>query len=636
MSQTKPGQPHDPHDPQAPQDDESPRMRAVVGSDRIEEEIFGRVFDGKVTQRVWQFVRPYKRNVVISVAAVVTFTLSQLTIPLLIRYAIDNGMAPDAPSTILLGIVALFAIVIAINFFASRVQELVTGRMAEDVLFDIRRAMFSHLQRVSLSFMDKTEVGRLMSRLQGDVNSMQEFLETSVLAIGDLLLLFGIVAVMLWLDWQLALMVLTVIPVLFGVRILWLTRARAAFMAAHEANSITNGALAEAIHGVRAVQAMDRANLNAELYEELVDNTYKAQLRASKLSQIMIPIVDTLTGSAMAVVAVAGGLMVVSGRIEVGVMVAFLFYIQRFFDPIRSLTMQYSVMQRAMASGHRLTEVLDVDVDVEDAVDASPLGDSDDGSVEFRNVTFGYNPEHPVLKDVSFRVNSGETVALVGPTGSGKSSSMALIHRFYDVQNGTVLVGGRDVRDVTQKSLGRHIAMVLQEPYLFTGTVRDNIRYATDWADDEAVVEAAIAVGAHDFIEALPQGYDTMLAERGSNLSLGQRQLLSFARALVTDAKILIMDEATANIDSYTEMQIQKALQRLLEGRTGLVIAHRLATIRNADRILVLQQGRLVEQGDHDTLIEHGGLYAQLYQLNYASFDDLPDELSDEDRTLAT
>lgn len=636
MSQTKPGQPHDPNDPQAPQDDESPRMRAVVGSDRIEEEIFGRVFDGKVTQRVWQFVRPYKRNVVISVAAVVTFTLSQLTIPLLIRYAIDNGMAPDAPSTILLGIVALFAIVIAINFFASCVQELVTGRMAEDVLFDIRRAMFSHLQRVSLSFMDKTEVGRLMSRLQGDVNSMQEFLETSVLAIGDLLLLFGIVAVMLWLDWQLALMVLTVIPVLFGVRILWLTRARAAFMAAHEANSITNGALAEAIHGVRAVQAMDRANLNAELYEELVDNTYKAQLRASKLSQIMIPIVDTLTGSAMAVVAVAGGLMVVSGRIEVGVMVAFLFYIQRFFDPIRSLTMQYSVMQRAMASGHRLTEVLDVDVDVEDAVDASPLGDSDDGSVEFRNVTFGYNPEHPVLKDVSFRVNSGETVALVGPTGSGKSSSMALIHRFYDVQNGTVLVGGRDVRDVTQKSLGRHIAMVLQEPYLFTGTVRDNIRYATDWADDEAVVEAAIAVGAHDFIEALPQGYDTMLAERGSNLSLGQRQLLSFARALVTDAKILIMDEATANIDSYTEMQIQKALQRLLEGRTGLVIAHRLATIRNADRILVLQQGRLVEQGDHDTLIEHGGLYAQLYQLNYASFDDLPDELSDEDRTLAT
>lgn len=630
MSQEKSSEPLDPHE------DNSLRMRAVVGSNRVEEEIFGRVFDGKVTQRIWQFVRPYKRQVAISVAAVVTYTGTQLTIPLLISYAIDYGMAPEAPHSVLLKILTIYAVIVIINFISSRVQELVTGRMAENVLFDIRRAMFGHLQRVSLSFMDKTEVGRLMSRLQGDVNSMQEFLETSVLAVGDFLLLFGIVAVMLWLDWQLALMVLTVIPILFAVRILWLAPARAAFMAAHEANSITNGALAEAIHGVRAVQAMDRANLNAELYGQLVDNTYKAQLRASKLSQIMIPIVDTLTGGAMAVVALAGGLMVVSGRIEVGVMVAFLFYIQRFFDPIRSLTMQYSVMQRAMASGHRLTEVLDVDIDVQDAQDATSLGDYDDGSVEFRNVTFGYHPEHPVLKNVNFRVNSGETVALVGPTGSGKSSSMALIHRFYDVQKGTVLVGGRDVRDVVQKSLGRHIAMVLQEPYLFTGTVRDNIRYASDWVDDDAVVEAAIAVGAHDFIEALPLGYDTVLAERGSNLSLGQRQLLSFARALVTDAKILIMDEATANIDSYTEMLIQKALRRLLEGRTGLVIAHRLATIRNVDRIIVLQQGQLVEQGDHDELIELGGLYAQLYHLNYSSFDDLPDKLSDEGRALAT
>ena len=630
MSQTKFSEPLGPHE------DNSSRMRAVVGSDRIEEEIFGRVFDGKVTQRIWQFVRPYDRQVAISVAAVVTYTGAQLTIPLLISYAIDYGMASEAPQSVLIKIMAIFAVIVIINFTSSRVQELVTGRMAENVLFDIRRAMFGHLQRVSLSFMDKTEVGRLMSRLQGDVNSMQEFLETSVLAVGDLLLLFGIVAVMLWLDWQLALMVLTVIPILFVVRILWLAPARAAFMAAHEANSIANGALAEAIHGVRAVQAMDRANLNAKLYGQLVGNTYKAQLRASKLSQIMIPTVDTLTGGAMAVVALAGGLMVVSGRTEVGVMVAFLFYIQRFFDPIRSLTMQYSVMQRAMASGHRLTEVLDVDIDVQDAQDATSLGSDDDGSVEFRNVTFGYHPEHPVLKDVNFHVKSGETVALVGPTGSGKSSSMALIHRFYDVQKGTVLVGGRDVRDVIQKSLGRHIAMVLQEPYLFTGTVRDNIRYASDWADDEAVVEAAIAVGAHDFIEALPLGYDTVLAERGSNLSLGQRQLLSFARALVTNAKILIMDEATANIDSYTEMQIQKALRRLLEGRTGLVIAHRLATIRNADRIIVLQKGQLVEQGDHDELIELGGLYAQLYQLNYSSFDDLPDKVSDEDRALAT
>ncbi|SPJ25816.1 ABC transporter ATP-binding protein [Palleronia abyssalis] len=630
MTRTGTSEPRDPHD------DGRPRMRAVVGSSRIEEDIFGRVFDGKVVSRIWAFVDPYKRRVWIAVAAVLVFTLSQLAIPLLISYAIDFGMAPGASGGVLAGIVALFALVIAVNYAASLVQERVTGQVAENVLFDIRRKMFSHLQHVSLTFMDKTEVGRLMSRLQGDVNSMQEFLETSVQSVGDIALLIGIVAVMLWLDWQLALLVLMVLPVLLGVRVLWLARARSAFMAAHEANSITNGALAEAIHGVRAIQAMNRAGLNAELYSDLANRTYTAQLRASRLAQIMIPIVDTLTGIAMAVVVIAGGLMVVSGRIEIGAMVAFLFYIQRFFDPIRSLTMQYSVMQRAMASGHRLTEVLDVDIDVNDAPDAVALGPDDDGAVEFRNVTFGYDPDHPVLKDVSFAVASGERVALVGPTGSGKSSSISLIHRFYDVQAGAVLVGGHDVRGVTQKSLGRHIAMVLQEPYLFTGTVMGNIRYSSHWASDEDVIEAARAVGAHDFITSMPEGYDTKLDERGSNLSLGQRQLLSFARALAADARILVLDEATANIDSYTEMQIQKALQRLLEGRTGLVIAHRLATIRNADRIVVLQQGVKIEEGDHDALMAQKGLYSKLFTMNYASFDDLPSDLMHEERTLAT
>jgi ATP-binding cassette, subfamily B, multidrug efflux pump len=623
-------------EPRDPHDDGRPRMRAVVGSTRIEEEIFGRAFDGRVVRRIWHFVAPYRARVWLAIAAVLVFTLSQLAIPLLIRFAIDEGMAPGVAPGLLTGIVALFGLTIAVNFAASLAQERITGQVAEHVLFDIRRRMFGHLQRVSLSFMDKTEVGRLMSRLQGDVNSMQEFLETSVQSVGDIALLVGIVAVMLWLDWQLAGLVLLVLPVLLVVRVLWLARARAAFLAAHEANSVTNGALAEAIHGVRAVQAMGRNRLNAELYATLANRTYRAQLRASRLAQIMIPIVDSLTGIAMATVVVAGGLMVASGSLEVGVLVAFLFYIQRFFDPIRSLTMQYSVMQRAMASGHRLTEVLDVAVDVTDRPDAVPLGPDDDGSVEFRGVTFGYDPANPVLRDVSFKVTSGERVALVGPTGSGKSSSISLIHRFYDVQEGAVLVGGRDVRDVTQDSLGRHIAMVLQEPYLFTGTVMENIRYATTDATDEDVISAAKAVGAHDFIMAMPEGYATMLEERGSNLSLGQRQLLSFARALVVDAKILVLDEATANIDSYTELQIQRALARLLEGRTGLVIAHRLATIRNADRIVVLQQGRKIEEGDHDALMALGGLYSKLYDLNYASFDDLPDTLTEEDRSRAS
>lgn len=351
-------------------------------------------------------------------------------------------------------------------------------------------------------------------------------------------------------------------------------------------------------------------------------------MRASRFSNMMIPVVDTLTGIAMAIVVLIGGHRVLGGELNLGVMVAFIFYVQRFFDPIRSLTIQYSVMQRAMASGQRIFEVLDVPVDVLDKPGATPLVEHD-GTIEFRNVTFGYEPDRPVLHDVSFKVKAGETLALVGPTGSGKTSITALLHRFYDTEAGEVRIGGHDVREVTLDSLGENIAMVLQEPFLFSGTIFDNIRYGKLEATREAVIEAAQAVGAHEFITDLPHGYQTELDQRASNLSLGQRQLLSFARALVADARILVLDEATASVDSYTEQQIQRALRRLLAGRTALVIAHRLATVRNADRILVLREGRIAEEGTHDQLIERKGLYSRLYQMNYASFDDAeaPDEV---------
>lgn len=611
-----------------PEDEAFPPPHAIVGSQvDQDEEMFGRAFDGKVLRRLRDFVRPYKVSVYLAFLFVLLFTATQIAIPLIILYAIDNALTGASPDVGQLQLAAIgFAIVVVVNFAANYLQENLVGRTAERVIIDLRRAMFVHLQAVSLSFMDKTEVGRLMSRLQGDVNALQEFLETSIFAVGDLILLVGIIVVLLWLDWHLGLLTLSIVPILFLMRIIWLPMARRAFLRARAANSIANGALAEAIHGVRAVQGMVRETINSRLYEQRAEENLKAHLQAAKYAQVNVPVVDTLTGLSTAIVVVVGGNLALSGSLELGVMVAFIFYVQRFFDPIRSLTLQYSFMQRAMVSGQRILEVLDVPVSVEDRAGAKTL-ERCAGTIEFKDVVFGYVEGQRVLDGISFKVEPGQTIALVGPTGSGKTSIANLVHRFYDVWDGAVFIDGTDIRDLTQASLGQHVAMVLQEPFLFTGTILENIRYRSTEVARADVVSASKAVGAHDFIERLPEGYDTVLEQGGGNLSLGQRQLLSFARAIVADADILILDEATANIDSHTERQIQTALKRVLENRTGLIIAHRLATIRECDRIILLQDGRIAEQGSHDELIARDGLYANLYRLNYASFDDVPDDL---------
>lgn len=606
---------------------EIPPKASIRLGPTLDEEVFGEAFNGQVVGRFIKYVATYKMLLWVAISAVLVFTISSIAIPLIVKDVFDGALKDGfEDKEKLVTMVIIFLVAVGFNFVSNYLQELIVGRVAERILIDMRRAMYEHLQRVSLSFMDKTEIGKLMSRLQGDVAALQEFLQTAVFAIGDFVLLIGIIGAMIWLDWRLGLMTLAVLPTLFIIRVIWLPYARRSFLRARVTSSIVSGALAENINGIRAVQGLSREYVNYDLFDIRATDNLNAANRASKFGVMMLPIVDTLTGAAMAIIVIVGGFFVLGGTIEVGVMVAFVLFVQRFFDPIRALTMHYNVLQRAMASGERIFEVIDVPIDIEDKPDAVDLEEID-GSIKFDDVTFGYLPNQPILKNINFEVKPGETVALVGPTGSGKTSTTALVHRFYDIWEGSVKVGGHDVRDVTQDSLGKHVSMVLQEPFLFSGTIFENIIYNKADATREDVVAAAQAVGAHEFIMKLPDGYDTSLEQRGGNLSLGQRQLLSFARAIVADAKILVLDEATASIDSYTEMLIQQALQRLMEGRTGMVIAHRLATIRGADRIIVLQDGEIIEQGNHDELMELGGLYSRLYSMNYASFDDIPDEL---------
>ncbi|HIK90026.1 MAG TPA: ABC transporter ATP-binding protein [Dehalococcoidia bacterium] len=591
-----------------------------------DEEMFAQL-DSTVFKRFFYYASPYKRAMLTATIAVIGFTAANLSIPLLVKFGIDGAIRKGDSN--LLTIIAMTLVgVAALYWFTHFLQQVLITRVALRVLYDIRADMFLQLQRLALSFSDKTPIGALMARMFGDVGALQEMLESSIEIIGDILTLFGIVVILLILDWELALFTLSIVPFLILIRLIWQPIARRAFLRMRRNSSVVGVYLDQNVSGIRVVQALNRQEENHGIMGGKVHTFFWSTVRAARLGGVLMPTVELMTGTALAIVLVYGGGRVLNGTTEVGTMVAFLLFVQRFFEPIRTLTMHYALLQRAVASGHRIFELLDIPLDIEDKPDAPPIGEVK-GHIEFKNVTFGYDPARPILRNINFMAEPGQTIALVGPTGSGKTSITALAHRFYDVQEGSITIDGQDIRDVTQESLGDVMGMVLQEPFLFSKTVLENVRYNTVDATREDVVSACKVIGAHDFVMQLENGYDTTLEQRGSNLSVGQRQLLSFARALVADPKILVLDEATANIDSYTERIIQDALKKLLEGRTALVIAHRLSTIRNSDRIIVVRDGEIIESGTHDALVGTGGLYAQLWQTNYTSFDDIAGNADD-------
>jgi len=598
-----------------------------------DDEITGKSYDGALMGRLIGYLRPYRAYVVAAFSFLLLAALADLVGPFLVGYALDHAIRPALaahPGAALDGYrrqllaIALIYLLSLLASAAFRYGQLVLLNMiGQSVMYDLRLQMFGHMQRLSLGFFDRNPVGRLMTRLTNDVDALNELLTSGAISVfGDIFTLLGIMVVLLLLNWQLALITFTVLPVLIMMASYFRIAMRDSFRAVRTRLSRMNAYIAENISGTLIVQLFTRERRNYDRFAALNRDYYQANMRSMFYFILFSPAVSLISSAAVAAIVWYGGGRILERQgLTIGALVAFLSYASRFFVPIRDISEKYNILQSAMAASERIFAILDEQVAVRDPEQPVMLP-AVRGKVEFRDVWFAYNPDDWVLRGISFTIQPGESVAFVGATGAGKTSLISLISRFYDVQGGQVLVDDLDVRQVRQDDLRRHIGAVLQDPFLFAGTIAANIRLSNQGITDEEIRRAARYVHANRFIEALPGGYDTEVRERGAGLSVGQKQLLAFARAIAFNPEILlVLDEATSSVDTETEVLIQTALARLMRGRTSIIIAHRLSTIRNVDRIVVLHKGRIAEIGSHDQLLARNGLYRRLYELQYQAGD---------------
>ena len=575
-------------------------------------------YDPEVTRQLAAFIRPYTRQIIISVFYMGISSLAAVAVPYLVKVALDSGIEQRSLPA-LRNTVILFLLLQIVQWFFNYIRINMMAQVGQSIIYDIRARIFEHLQELSLSFYSRYSVGRIISRVINDVSILRDFVIWTLLAVArDLFTLIGILVTMLIMNWKLSLLTFTVLPVMAVMTFAFRKRARENYRRSRMAISWVNSVLAENINAVRVVQSFSREDTNYAYFSDVVNKyNLNANLTAARLAAIFFPSVDFLGILAMALVVWIGGAALLGEALTPGVLVAFVLYISRFFDPIRDLSLRYDSFMTTMASGERILSLLHAPVEVKDMPGAKTLPPIH-GDVRFENVSFHYSDDNQlVLNNINLEIPKGETVAFVGKTGAGKTTIIKLLARFHDPTSGRILIDGHDIREVTQESLRRQMGIVLQDPFLFSGTVRENIRFGKLDATDEEVEAAAKAIGADEFIRKLRLGYDTPVEEGGVILSVGQRQLISFARALLADPRILILDEATSSIDTQTEQIIQEALTRLLRNRTAFVIAHRLSTIINADRIVVIRDGQIIEQGSHQELLEKQGAYFQLYSMRF-------------------